>query len=1650
MQHVAVSPLRVRALPCPVASFAYASRAALPPAPHTPGRLLARLLWLAVLLLPGILLAAPAPATTTPAPTTPTLDLRVEYLHVYQYGQERDGISVRFELNAALDRAELLKHLEITPAVTNLRLDPRGSDGYALYADWRGNTSYTMIFTPGLRDRAGKILRVPLTQSIKIDEIPPYLGFADADKYYLPRKGRLSPVVETRNFSHVTLRLQRLFPNNLSVVINGMENRGHRWYGEDDSEADVDLPVETMANLSQHITSFTVPLAARPDKLLQTPVALDKQLKSLKGVYLLEASASKSGNADDEEGVRSAQRVVLMTNLGVLAHWQDDGGVVFVHDLLTLKPFDNAKVRVYSTKNQLLGTAETNRHGVAWLSKFDPTLGTPSVLVAEYKDEYTFLKLTPRPEDDKQLGAASEPYRSDRYQAFLYADRELYRPGETAHLRWSVRQASGGAVGTLPLTLTILKPNGKALLTEPIALTDLGTGGYDLVSQQSYPTGAYTAQLTVPGSGEPIGTYSFSLEEFVPSRIKGEIKMTGSSWQANQRSEFTVNAQHLFGAPAANLDVKAYLQMTKEPVTFKDFADYHFSNDDAWEPDGTSLGSIKTDAKGIAAFAHTLQLPAEATQPLRGKLSVRVYEPGGRPIQCQASLNLFPAATLLGIAARPLTGGGITVAAAAVTTQGQPAVLDKIKFTLEKQVWNYNVRRYYSHYESNWTPTYEEMSSQEVGLTRGRADVNFNPGGWGYYRVRLSAAGTSQYSTATFYCYGGKCEVADPTRPTLIKLSLDKEHYAIGDKARLRIESPYNGRAVVVLQGAKWFDVQSLEIKNNLADLIIPVRAEYFPNFWAEVTVIHEVNAGNVALNPFSSFAAIPLRVDDPQRAITITLPGLPQEWTPAEPVNVAIELRDERGKPIQGEVTLAAVDEGIHLITEYTNPDPLGWLTRLRKPLVRRNHYYDRISYDFDKPATGGDGDDMNDRTQAPGESWIKPVALWSGAVRVDKHGRAVVPLTLPEFTGQLRLVAVATASQRLGVGAAQIFVRRPWLMRASVPRFALPGDQFRAHMSLFNQSKAAVHVRLTALASGAASIPALERELDLAPSASTDLTTTVTIAPRLGQAELRWDATILDSSGKELAQLREALPIPVRAPAAYQTIPAFNIIEPGHSQTFTTDPMLPDDRTLLRIDASVQPLKRLQQALGYVVGYPYGCVEQTTSKLMPLYLLRKQALALTVCGTDGTTVTREQLNVMIQAGINRLFSMQTPQGGLAYWPGGQEAYYYGSIYALHCLTLIEQGREFTLPAENMANLRKYIRSGALNAGIPDNYAQTQRAYALFVLTLGGDAQAAAEIERLDQVPLTRSARLLLAAALAHATHDAERVRHYLKTAPVKPYTYDYADPIVNSPWRDKALELLALQATGEDETAVSKSALELTDWLSKHFYGNTHESSLIITALAGYLDRHDLKLDQAHARITTPSSGTLELTPTADFVTRHRGPAARYVVNNDGKVPLFVNTWVSGVPREATGAATTCTALTIKRRIYTLDGKLTTATQLLQMTTYVVDLELQPSTSLSRVVVADLLPAGFEIDNPRLNGTGISAASFREAVQPDYTDLRDDRLILAFDSLSMGVWHYYYVVQTVTPGKFAYPAAIAECMYDLNTKAATASGNIVIQPVK
>jgi hypothetical protein len=458
----------------------------------------------------------------------------------------------------------------------------------------------------------------------------------------------------------------------------------------------------------------------------------------------------------------------------------------------------------------------------------------------------------------------------------------------------------------------------------------------------------------------------------------------------------------------------------------------------------------------------------------------------------------------------------------------------------------------------------------------------------------------------------------------------------------------------------------------------------------------------------------------------------------------------------------------------------------------------------------------------------------------------------------------------------------------------------------------------------------------------------------------------------------------------------------------------------------------------------YPYGCIEQTTSRALPLLYVSDVAKLWQAKSEPGDAGIKGR----VQQAVGHVLEMQRYDGGFALWDASGEVEPWLSAYAMDFLTRAK-AKGYDVSDVSYTNGLRWLTDYAQRQDENNTAALSARAYALYVLAeVGGEDVSALRYiadNQIDKLP-TALAQAQIGAALAlrgdqGRAGDAFKVAlASLKRESGKSYWYqDYGGALRDG----AAIVTLASEAKlhGIDTLPVLERVAALqasAGWLS------TQEQSWLVLAANAMSADAAKPLLTVNGTAQTVAGDTFFMRP--DAAALHKGTT----VKNTGTGPLFASATVIGVPAQDLPASSA--GLNIERKFFTPDGKAADLAKVRQSDVLIVEITgRRRDADPHKALLVDLLPAGFEIENTRLSGSQKTDqfSWLGDLTTPVYAEYRDDRFIAAIDiSDDQTSFQVAYLVRAVTPGTYRLPASSIEDMYRPSVRARTAMGSVTILP--
>ena len=1549
--------------------------------------------------------------------------------HVVESDAAAPRICVNFSDRLAEGRGDLADFVSVEGG-TNVAIEPSGQqiciDGV------EHGRRYRVTVRSGLPSADGETLAASADLDIFVRDRAPAVRFVGT-AYVLPAGGEPTIPVVTVNTDRIEAELFRIGDRQIARAL--AEGTFLSQLGEWQTEE-----IETKSGTK--IWEGTVEVSNEINREITTAIPVGELQAGLgPGLYILTADAA---NATEDWGSKATQWFIV-TDLGLTTLAGNDGLHVMVRSLGTAGPVPGVNLRLVAVNNEVLGGAATDPQGYAQFPAglIRGTGGTaPGLLVAEGPaGDYSFLDLSRTPMDlaDRGVEGREPPKPVD---VFLTTERGIYRVGETVYATALVRDASAHAMPGVPLTAIVTRPDGKEHSRIPVVDQGLGGAVQPINLPANGMRGAWRLGVFADVKAPALAQTTFLVEDFDPERLDFELVPASAALDPAQPAEVNLAARFLYGAPASNLSVEgeALLKPVRELTAYPGYvfglAEEPFNA--AAEP----IAGATTDEAGRATLRVALPDTAQSSRPLEATVNVRVLDTSERPVERSLTLPVLPTRDRLGI--KPLFEG-----AAGENSQAGFELIavgrDGARVAQSGVSWSlYKVEKQFQWFRADGRWDYETIETK-ARVADGTVDIPADrparveaPVEWGTYRLEVASPAANPLPASLAFEAGWYVEAKALDTPEALKVSLDKPRYAIGETARVRLESRFDGVALVMVVDDRLVTTQSVQVTGKVADVELPVTREWGPGAYVTAFLYRPMDL-QARRMPARAVGLAWAGVDPGARDLDVSI-AAPAEMRPRQVMETAITLA---GLPAGTEayVTLAAVDLGILNLTKYQTPDPESYYFGQRRLGVAIRDLYgqliDRMQGVRGIVRSGGDAGLARFEGPPPTETLV---AFHSGVVRVGPDGAARIAVPVPDFNGTLRLMAMAWTRDGVGSAEADVLVRDPVVVTSALPRFLAPGDRSRVAIDLaaVGDTVGAMQVAVRSNGTAVSVDPAFaDRPVELAPGERKQILVPI-IGDRVGDDLLTVSVTLPNG---EVLQKELNVAVRLNEPPVAST--SFVELAPGGSLSLTPDAFagLVPETASVQVSASGAGRLNVPAILRALDRYPYGCTEQIASRAMPLVYLNDVAIR---AGLGGDPEIRGRVAEAI-AGV---LANQAANGSFGFWqPGGEDLWL--DSYVTDFLSRARQrgfevpGEAFDLAVDNLKNRLAYI--GDFESG------GEAVAYALYVLASNGRA-AIGDLRYYAETKLdafaTPLAKAQLGAALA-LYGDKPRAEAVFRAAlgdlDSPPDDAEGLRADYGSPLRDGAamLTLASETKTGIDLVSLSRR-VEQERQSSPHT--STQEdawSLLAANALMENIAEPQLAIDGE--AVAGPLFRNFEATELSG------GP---YTIENRGDRPVEVGLTVRGEPASPEPAGGNFYAL--KRSYFTLEGQPVDLATVEQGARLVAVLDVTTTESQgARLILDDPLPAGFEIDNPNLLGSAdIAALDWLNLVeQPAHVEFRADRFVAAFDLQPGGAtqFGFAYIVRAVSPGAFAHPAALIEDMYRPERRARTEAGRIeVVGPLR
>jgi len=1538
-----------------------------------------------------------------------------------------------------------------------------------VYPDTRLSGTYKVSIEEGIKNVLGSKFSKPISFDAFFEEIKPAVRFVSKGVILPNSASGLILPFEAVNLNAVDVRIVKIFENNITQFLQINDYEGDyelRRVGEVVLKKTIRLDQFDVVDFAKW-NRFSLDL----NKLIKTdPGAIYRVTIGFRKKYSLfncdsDTTVSKTKDIDDSFGElqdgegessnwdyyddyyygeydwenrdnpcydayygarRAVSKNIIATDLGLIAKEGNDSSLcIFTTDIITAQPKQNVEVEVLNYQQQILAKGKSDKDGKIVFTSIKDAF----FVIAKFEKQRAYMKI----EDGGSLSLSrydvSGVSVTNGLKGFIYGERGVWRPGDSLYLTFILEENGKPLPENHPIVFELKNPQDQ--LVKRLVKKKSSTGFYAFYfkTEPDAITGNWSASVKVGGA---VFQKTIKIETIKPNRLKINIDFKRKYLMVNSAYEAIMNVKWLHGAVAKNLDAKVDVILSASKIYFEKYKDFDFDDPTKnFYAEQSTIFDKSIDENGNASVNADITATESAPGQLKATFVTKVFEKGGDFSIDQFSLPYHPFESYIGI--RLPKGDAARGMLLTDTSHAIDLVTLDVNGNIEKKPHQIEMEFYKIEWKWWWDKTENDLSTynsssyvqplkkETIMSVNGRAKwkIKVNYPDWGRYLLKARDL-TSGHSTAKVVYidwpgWASRAQKDNPDGATMLSFSSDKEKYNVNEKVTLTIPTGEKGRALISIEsGSKVVESYWVETQKGQTKFSFTATKAMSPNVYVNVTLL-QPHAQTINDLPIRLYGIVPISVEDPQTHLE---PILEMPEVLESEKSVKVKVKEKNGKNMT--YTIAMVDEGLLDLTRFATPNP--WMEFYAKEAlgVKTWDIFDWVIGAFSGQlerllSIGGDGDLKKDAGKKANR--FKPMVKFLGPFYLKGGAQAVHTIQIPKYIGSVRTMVIAGYDKAYGAAEKTNPVRKPLMILGTLPRVLGPGERVKLPVTVFAMEKNIKNVSIIVKNNNILNINGSnQRTLTFNQVGEQTIDFDLIAQPRIGFGKVE----IVATSGKEKATFE--IDIDVRNPNPKVTSVIEQTIDAGKSckQSFKPIGIAGTNKVTLEV-SSVPPLN-LGKRLKYLIAYPHGCVEQTTSSVFPqLYLSDLMQL---------DNVKKNDITRNIKAGIQRLMSFQLSNGGLSYWPGNSDADQWGTSYAGHFMIEAEK-KGYAVSEGFMKRWRSYQKSKANNWTDDGPSSQLIQAYRLYTLALCNKAEMGAMNRLKEKSNISNEAKWRLAAAylIAGKKNIAEKMIQGLSMQ-VNSYNQMYGT--YGSGVRDKAMILEMLSLLGKQKQALAM-AKDLSKNLCSEEWFSTQTTAYSLIAMSKFLGKGITSKQLKYSYQINAEKAIFVTTPNTisqiDIPVKSLSNNLINIVNSSGGL-LYARIIMEGIP--PVGDQTDDNNNLQLSVIYkTTDGKEIDPVSLEQGIDFIAEVEITNPSFIDdyrQMALTQIFPSGWEIINSRM----IESGSAVESSVPTYQDIRDDRVYTYFD-LDKGKTKIFRILLNASyVGKYYLPTVSCEAMYD------------------
>ncbi len=1550
-----------------------------------------------------------------------------------------------------------------------------------VYAPNKLDGNYTISVNEGIENQWGEKLSKGFTSNQFFENRLPSVKIHGTGNILPNSGGRIVLPFDATNLKAVDVSVIKVYENNVAQFLQNNNLSGEyelRRVAKPLVQATVRLDGDKTVNLNRK-TRFSLDL----DKYIQTePGAIYRVTIGFRPDYSLYSCAAKSetsreasedeaeyyeyedngntsGNDDDEEfwsrydrwypygynweeredpcsnayynKERFESRNIISSNIGLTAKKGTDNKLfIAATDLITTDELSGVELSVLDYQQQIVAKGSTNSEGIAILE----LKRKPYLIIAKKGDEKGYLKI----DDGSALSLSkfdvSGAEIRNGIKGFIFGERGVWRPGDSLYLGFIVEDKDKRLPADHPIEMELYSPRGQLYKKMVSTNSADGFNVFKTATSEDAPTGNWTCKMKIGGA---VFEKKLKIETVMPNRLKIDINFGGlTALGKDAKANGTLSAKWLFGATAQNLKARVDAQLYKKNTSFAKFESYEFDNPTAaFSPQTKTIFDGTLSAEGTASINPSFDVTEQAPGMLLANLMVKVFEPGGNFSVDNISMPFHPYSSYVGVKIPKSdnywgyisTGKNLQFDIVDVNTEGIPTSggtnVEVELYRIQWKWWWDNSSDELSNFTQD---SYNKLIKQEtITLNNGRGAFNykFNTDDWGRYLILIRDTRSGHVTGSTFWAdddsWQSRRNSDDVSSAAMLSFTSDKEKYNVGDKVKLTIPSGEGGKALVSIEtGSKVLKTYWVKTTKGQTNFTFDVDKQMSPNVYVNVSLI-QPHAQTLNDLPIRMYGVIPIIVED-KNTILKPVIKMPDVIRPEKQTSITVS--EASGKNMS--YVIAIVDEGLLDLTRFKTPDPHEAFYAKEALGVKSWDLYDYVIGAWGGElerilSIGGDAEgDLKSKTRKANR--FKPVVKFMGPFK-STGGSKTHNFTLPAYMGSVRAMVIAAKDGAYGAAEKSVKVKSPLMILPTIPRVLGPTETVSIPVTVFATENNIRNVSVSL--EGNSLLQPVTKSVTASFNGVGEQTILLSavVKTNTGIGNIR----VIASSGKEKAIYQTE--IDVRNPNPLTTQVKEFVLQPG--QSIATDVAMIGDAQSSKavLELSSIPAINLEKRLSYLIQYPHGCIEQTTSSVFPQLVLNN------LMQLDDRK--KAEIDRNIRAAIQKLSNFQQTDGGFSYWPGyySEGSDEWGSNYAGHFL-LEASAKGYIVPSNMINQWKAFERRKALAWNVteaPWYGTDLSQAYRLYLLALAKAPEIGA-MNRLKEFKfITPEAKWRLAAAYNLAGQNQIALQ-LISGLPVDLPVRQYPGFTYGSDMRDEAmiLETLTLMGRRTEAYNVLKS---VATRLSQDYWYSTQTTAYSLIAIAKFSGAYngDSKIT-ASATINNQSNNINTSSTISQSNIAMPGGKGKVQLKNNGKSVLYVRVINEGKPVQGQPIIATNNPNVLQVGVTYLNssGVPMDIAQIKQGTDFVAKVTIKNpvNRTYTEMALSQIFPGGWEILNTRLYN---SEGAFKSSAS-EYMDIRDDRVYHYFDIKPGETLTYYVQLNAAYLGKYYWPGVYAEAMYD------------------